>query len=310
MSRLKAALLDPQHKVLLYGTTPPRALADEAQVALAAEKLADRVRALPLDGLVVYDIQDESGRTRVPRPFAFGGTHDPRAYSRRLKALTGLPAITYKCVGEADEIAWNDWLGGTGQFGVEFLSIVGRPTSGVQHALPLSRALQLAAAHPAGYTVGGVLIAERHGAAKSESARMLAKSLEGCSYFISQTVYHAHATERLLAAYARDCRGAGVKPRRVVLTFAPVGREKTMAFLRWLGVRIAEDKQRAILEAPQPLAKSIDICRDNLRRILAHDYAKEIPLGVNVESVSINRDELDASVDLFHALAEVLAERR
>jgi hypothetical protein len=89
-----------------------------------------------------------------------------------------------------------------------------------------------------------------------------------------------------------------------------VGREKTLAFLRWLGVRIAEDKQRAILEAPQPLAKSIDICRDNLRRILAHDYAKEIPLGVNVESVSINRDELDASVDLFHALAEVLAERR
>jgi hypothetical protein len=139
---------------------------------------------------------------------------------------------------------------------------------------------------------------------------MLAKSLEGCSYFISQTVYHAHATERLLAAYARDCRGAGVKPRRVVLTFAPVGREKTLAFLRWLGVRIAEDKQRAILEAPQPLANSIELCCDNLRRILAHDYAKEIPLGVNVESVSINRDELDASVDLFHALAAVLAEPR
>jgi hypothetical protein len=32
-----------------------------------------------------------------------------------------------------------------------------------------------------------------------------------------------------------------------------------------------------------------------------------VPLGVNVESVSINRDEIDASVDLFHALREVLA---
>jgi hypothetical protein len=83
-----------------------------------------------------------------------------------------------------------------------------------------------------------------------------------------------------------------------------------MAFLRWLGVRIAGETQRAILGAPQPLAKSIDICRENLRRILAHDWAREIPLGVNVESVSINRDELDASVDLFHALAGVLAERR
>jgi hypothetical protein len=28
---------------------------------------------------------------------------------------------------------------------------------------------------------------------------------------------------------------------------------------------------------------------------------------VNVESVSINRDEIDASVDLFHTLREVLA---
>jgi len=308
--RLKQALLDPRHKVLLYGTTPPRAGADEAVVAGAAEKLAERVRPLPLDGLVVYDIQDESGRTSTQRPFAFTGTVDPRAYSRRLRELTGLPAITYKCVGDADETAWNDWLAGTGCYGVEFLSIVGRPTSGVTHALPLSQAIRLAAAHPARYTVGGVVIAERHGTARSESARMLAKSLEGCSYFISQTVYHAHATERLLAAYARDCRGAGVQPRRVVLTFAPVGREKTLAFLKWLGVRFGADTERAILGAARPLDRSIEICRENLRRILSHDYAREIPLGVNVESVSIVREEIDASVDLFHALAEVLRQAR
>lgn len=308
MSRLRQALLDPQQTVLLYGTTPPRATTSSA--ARAAEALAARVRPLPLDGLVVYDIQDESGRTSTPRPFAFTGTLDPRAYAKRLKDLTGLPAITYKCVGEADEAGWNDWLGGTGCYGVEFLSIVGRPTSGVTHALPLSQAIRLAAAHPARYTVGGVVIAERHGAQRSEAARMLAKGLEGCSYFISQTVYHAHATERLLAAYARDCRGAGVKPRRVVLTFAPVGREKTLAFMKWLGVRFGADTERAILGAPRPLAKSIDICRDNLRRILAHDWAREIPLGVNVESVSIVREEIDASIDLFHALAAVLAERR
>jgi hypothetical protein len=75
-------------------------------------------------------------------------------------------------------------------------------------------------------------------------------------------------------------------------------------------VRIADETQAAILGAAQPLAKSIDICRENLRRILAHDWAREIPLGVNVESVSIVREEIEASVDLFHALAEVLAERR
>jgi 5,10-methylenetetrahydrofolate reductase len=187
---------------------------------------------------------------------------------------------------------------------------VGRPTSGVRYPLPLSEAIRLAAAHPAGFVVGGVAIAERHTDQRSESARLLAKGIEGCAYFVSQTVYHADASVRLLADYARDCRGAGVKPRRVVLTFSPVGREKTMAFLNWLGVRIPPQTARSILAASNPLAKSIDICRENLRHILAQPYAGEIPLGINVESVSINRDEIDASVELLHALQETLRDAR
>jgi hypothetical protein len=135
---------------------------------------------------------------------------------------------------------------------------------------------------------------------------MLAKGIEGCGYFISQTVYHPEASARLLADYVRDCRGAGVAPRRVVLTFSPAGRAKTMEFLRWLGVRIPEDTARAILASASPLKKSIEVCRDNLRRILDADTARSIPLGINVESVSINRDEIDASIDLVHALDEVM----
>ncbi len=307
---LQEKLHDPRSTVLLYGTTPPRESSEEDAVRSAADKLAARLAPLPLDGIVVYDIQDESGRTDQPRPFPFSGTIDPRRYSSLLAARTGRPAITYKCVGALDEAAWQHWLAEAARdHGVRFLSIVGRPTSGVRYALTLSKAIRLAAAHPAGFVVGGVAIAERHTAERSESARLLAKGIEGCGYFISQTVYHADASERLLADYARDCRGAGVAPRRMVLTFSPVGREKTMAFLNWLGVRIPPGTARSILGAPNPLAKSIEICRENLRRILDHPYAREIPLGVNVESVSINRDEIDASVDLVHALSEVMQQR-
>jgi 5,10-methylenetetrahydrofolate reductase len=308
---LREKLLDPRAGVLLYGTTPPRAGTAPDAVAEAADKLAARLAPLPLDGVVVYDIQDESGRTAAARPFAFTGTVDPCGYSSLLAARTGQPAITYKCVGALDEAAWQGWLDAAQrEHGVGFLSIVGRPTSGVRHALPLSQAIRLAAAHPARFTVGGVVIAERHTDERSESARMLAKGIEGCGYFISQTVYHAEASERLLRDYLRDCRGAGVAPRRVVLSFSPVGREKTMAFLTWLGVKVPAETARSILQDAAPLTKSIEVCRANLRRILSHDYAREIPLGVSVESVSINRDEIDASVDLFHALAEELAQAR
>ena len=306
---LRARLADRRAPVFLYGTTPPRSGATPAQVNDAAEKLAARMRPLALDGLVVYDIQDESGRTRQPRPFPFAGTVDPRRYSMLLRERTGLTPITYKALGNMEEASWQAWLVESAQADLRLVSVVGRPTSGVRYPLALARAVRLAAEHPARFTVGGVAIAERHTDERSESARLLAKAVEGCTYFISQTVYHASPTQRLLRDYLRDCRGAGVEPRRIVLTLAPCGREKTLAFVRWLGVNVAPETERAILDASNPLAKSIEICRDNLRRILDEPYAAAVPLGVNVESVSINRDEIDASIDLFHALREVMSGR-
>ena len=101
---LKNKLQDPSSAVLLYGTTPPRAGTADAQVHGAADKLAARLAPLPLDGVVVYDIQDESGRTALPRPFAFSGTVDPCRYGALLAARTRKPTIAYKCVGNLDEV--------------------------------------------------------------------------------------------------------------------------------------------------------------------------------------------------------------
>jgi 5,10-methylenetetrahydrofolate reductase len=306
---LRVKLLDPRERVFLYGTTPPREDSPEEVVRTAASRLHERVKGLPLDGLVVYDIQDESGRTPVPRPFPFQRTIDSRVYSGLLSSLTGLPVVTYKCIGQATEAEWRAWLEETAHLHrVRHLSLVGRATSrsASDGAISLLHAMELAAAHGAGFTLGGVAIAERHAGAHSESQRMLAKAERGCRFFISQAVYHAEPTVRMLTDYARECRERGAEPRRVVLTFAPCGREKTMNFIKWLGIAVPQATERAILTAPRPLAKSIEICQANLREILSHEAYAHLPLGINVESVSINKEEIDASIDLFHALAEVL----
>jgi hypothetical protein len=96
---LEAKLPDSRQSVLLYGTTPPRSGSAEDAVRGIGVKLVERLRRLPLDAIVVYDIQDESGRTAAQRPFAFTGTVDPRAYSRLIAELAGQPTITYQCVG-------------------------------------------------------------------------------------------------------------------------------------------------------------------------------------------------------------------
>ncbi len=267
----------------------------------------DRLRTLPIDGIVMYDIQDETGRTELPRPFPFVRTLDPRVYARLLGQSSGLSVITYKSLGALDEDGWSAWLTEAArEYGTRYLSVVGRPTSGVAYPLTLTRAIRMAAEHSAGFIVGGVAIAERHTEGRSEAARLVTKGTAGCQFFISQAVYHAEPTVRLLRDYLRDCREVGIDPRPISLTFAPCGRPKTMAFLRWLGVAIAAETEDAILSAPNPLSRSIAICRDNLRRILDQPYRDGIPIGLNVESVSIFHDEIDASIELFHVLKEAL----
>ena len=53
---LKEKLLDPASAVLLYGTTPPRAGTPEDGVRLAADKLAARLAALPVEQPDRYDL--------------------------------------------------------------------------------------------------------------------------------------------------------------------------------------------------------------------------------------------------------------
>jgi 5,10-methylenetetrahydrofolate reductase len=307
---LRSKLVDPHATPFLYGTTPPREGSAPETIQTAAAKLAERVRHLPLDGFVVYDLQDESLRTDLQRPFPFVRAVDSRAYSQLLTRLSGVPAITYKCIGSLAADEWQRWLGETADtFAVGCLSLVGHPTSrGAPWPMTLSRAFQLAAAHPAGFTLGGVAIAERCGATPSEPTRMVEKTANGCRFFVTQAVYDPEATVLLLRDYARACRDRGLAPCRVVLTFTPCGREKTMSFMKWLGIAISAATERAILAAPSPLARSIEVCADNLRAVLAQPGFADVPIGVNVESVAITREEIEGSVALCAELAAVLAE--
>lgn len=309
---LASKLSNPKQFVLFYGTTPPRANTPEEKARSTAEKLVERIGGLPLDGIVVYDVQDESSRTSAPRPFPFLPTIDSRTYAHLLHSLTGTPVITYKSVAQASEEAWDAWLTETrNTYGIDYLSLVGLPSSrNAQSSLSLSKATQVAAAHPAGFVLGGVAIAERHSEQRSESQRLLQKAAHGCSFFISQAVYHPETTIRLLQDYHRDCQEQGVAPRRIVLTFVPCGRAKTMEFIKWLGIAIPPQTEQAILSSPTPVAESINVCCANLRAILEQPYAETLPLGINVESVSIYRDEIDGSIELFHALKAVLDEYR
>lgn len=293
---------------MLYGTTPPRLGTSAEEITQAAEKLAARIESINPDSLIVYNVQDESERTSEPRPFPFLPTIDSRVYSQILHELSGKPIITYKAVGNVPENEWERWLTESAQdFGVSTLSLVGRPsrkqvTAPSQQPLSLAKATELAKSHSAGFDLGAVAIAERHSAANCESLRMIEKGQRGCDFFISQSVYDSQKTISLLNDYARECRSRGLAPKRFVFTFAPCGHAKTLDFIKWLGVSVPPAVERGILEAADPLGASIEVCRMVFREILDGLEDKSLPLGVNVESVSIRKVEIDASLELFRVL--------
>src|SRR5579872_5099073 len=84
--------------ICLYGLAPPkRASAPRRLQEIAAQQLA-RLEPLSIDGLIVYDIQDEAARASEPRPFPFLPTLDPDTYAYEHLASLAVQKIVYRCV--------------------------------------------------------------------------------------------------------------------------------------------------------------------------------------------------------------------
>lgn len=304
---LQQKITDPQQGVYLIGTTPPKASTAADKTARIAKKLLGRLNEIEYDGLIVYDIQDESSRVAAERPFPFHSTLDPREYGQLLKQFAQQDVITYKSVAQRDATEFKSWLTQTAEeYQLANLVLVGSPSSNGDIKLSLPEAYQHLAEHSAKFYLGGVAIAERHAKKGNEHLRLIEKSAQGCEFFISQAVYNAQATIDLLTSYARSCKQQGISPKRIILTFTPCGGEQTLEFMQWLGISVPEGSKYRILDAENPLNESIKICRDNLQQILQHCANLEIPLGLNVESLTNRREEIDASIRLFRLLKAIM----
>ncbi len=64
-------------QILLFALTPPRLATAAGRVQEIADATIARLRGLDLDGLILYDIDDEAERNPAQRPFPFTPTLDP-----------------------------------------------------------------------------------------------------------------------------------------------------------------------------------------------------------------------------------------
>lgn len=288
--------------VYLIGTTPPKGDTDDETMRVIAEKLTARLENSEYDGMVIYDIQDESSRIDSPRPFPFSRTREPRDYAKIISGINGRQTITYRSVAQRDRSEFQSWVEQTAvEYGQRNIVLVGSPAADVAN-MTLPQAYEVAEQSEASLHLGGVTIAERHIKKGDEHLRLIQKQKQGCTYFISQAVYNAQATIDMLTAYARECREQGLEPARIILTFTPCGSAKTLEFMRWLGISIPEATRYRILDAQNPLLESQRICYSNLVHILSAVIPLGLPLGLNIESLTNRKEEIDAAIALYRLL--------
>ena len=290
---------------LTYGITPPKRSSPEPRRHEIAAAQTARISALPIDALVVYDLQDESSRTDVERPFPFLETIDPLDYA--FDYLGGVPQkkIVYRSVSGLDEerlLAWLRRLGGNGGATV----LVGAPSRKQTPRLGLGDAYRLRSSETPHIPLGGILIPERHEASETEDVRVFRKIDHGCRFFITQAAYSVTASKNILSDlyYRGLTEGRDIPP--ILVTLSPCGSKKTLEFLRWLGISVPRWLENELLHAGDILEKSIELSISGFEKLFDFANEKGITLGCNIESVSLRKAEIEASVEMVHRVAKIM----
>lgn len=290
-----------QGEFLLFAFTPPTLATDPERAQEIADATIERLRPLDLDGVILYDIDDESERNPAERPFPFMPTIDPAAYLADHLGDWPTPAVVYRAVSKYAPAELREWL--AAQDPAQVMTVlVGAPSSAKSGRTSLAEAQTLHRELNPNLLLGGVAIPERHRRRDDEHLRLLAKQDAGCRFFVTQVVYDVNAAKNLVSDYHYECQARGVSPAPLVFTFSPCGSMKTLNFLRWLGVDVPRWIENDLAHSADPLKASYQQALTIASELIAFCRALDMPFGVNVESVSIRKVEIETSVRLAEHL--------
>ncbi|WP_432850472.1 methylenetetrahydrofolate reductase [Amycolatopsis sp. CA-161197] len=298
---LRTLMTDARSEILLFGITPPRLSAAPERIREITAATLARLDSLDVDGLALYDIDDESDRNPAERPFPYLPTLDPAVYHEEYLGEWNRAAVIYRCVGKYTEAQLRTWLQAADTDRV-LTVFVGASSKDKEVRTRLSQAQALRRDARPDVPLGGVAITER----TDEHLRLISKQQAGCTYFISQVVYSSDAAKSMVSDYYYACRERHLEPKPVLFTLSVCGSVKTLAFLEWLGVHVPRWLENSLRHADDTLAESYAHCLATARDLIAFCRKLGLPFGFLVESVSIRKAEIEASVALAGELSGLL----
>ncbi|WP_321468057.1 methylenetetrahydrofolate reductase [Halarcobacter sp.] len=292
--------------IVLYGITPPKVNHTEEEIKEIAKKHTERISKLDVDGLVLYDIQDESDRTDEERPFPFIKTIDPCEYSHNYLQDLKTPRIVYRAVGNYNTESFSKWLDFTKKDGQVHSVFVGAASHEQKNPLTLKEAYKLKREVNDNLCLGGIAIPERHKKKEDEHLRVASKIENSCEFFITQCVYDVEASKIFLTDYVKYVKENNLPMVPIIFTLTPCGSKKTLDFMKWLGISIPNYLEEDLKESGDILSDSILISKKIFEELYTFGLKRGIPVGCNIESVAIRKAEIEASVELLEEVRAII----
>ncbi|WP_026884590.1 methylenetetrahydrofolate reductase [Clostridium akagii] len=302
---LKDKILNKEPGILIYGITPPKKGTEQEKVKEISQKQMERIKDTDIDGLILYDIQDEEDRITEERPFPFLETIDPQIYSEKYLEDLEIPKIIYRCVGKYGETELSNWL----QSDLDkdrFSVFVGASAKTQKVRLNLKDAYSLSRKLNSKLNFGGVIIPERHTKYDDEHLRIISKIQNGCKFFVSQAVYDVEPAKNFLSDYYYYCRNNNIEMVPIIINLTPCGSIKTLEFMKWLGINIPKWLENDLMNSNDILQKSLDLSINTFEQLLDFGLEKGIPIGCSIESVSNRKIEIEASIQLTKDIKAIM----
>ncbi len=301
---LADAIREKKSGILLYGLTPPKASHTHAEIEEIAQRQMARLENVSLDGLVLYDLQDEAQRTKETRPFPFLETIAPQAYATEYLHPLGLPFVVYRAIGKYPKEETATWLQAHND--PRALSVfVGAAAKDQPMSMSMQEAYGLRREVAPWLLLGGIAIPERHMKKHDEHERVVQKVEEGCSFFVTQAVYDLEASKRFLDDYVALSKKKNIPLVPIIFTLTPCGSEKTLMFMKWLGIHVSPMLEEMLLVSDDMLGGSLAHVRYVAKMLYMYGTSKGVPVGFNIESVAIRKAEIEASVALVEQVREI-----
>jgi len=291
--------------ILVYGITPPKKIAPSQKIEESAKRTIERVKSLPIDALIVYDVQNESTRTKEDRPFPFQASIDPLTFVKEHLNELAVEKIIYRPAGIYSEAELSEWFKNLHEQKAHPV-LVGIPSPDYVPKSTLTQAYALWSKYKETSVVGAISIPERHIALGDEYQRMLDKINSGVSYFVTQCVFNEDYSMAMLEALAASCLKNNKQAPTIIFTLSTCGSTKILGFLEWLGIHIKEEHKTRLLNSTSILEDSIDLCVEVADILSNYCIEKNIPFGFNIESVAIKKEEIEASINLLKQVEQML----